>query len=175
MQEWQAGLPSFTPGAQRWHSTSQHAQSAALLTPRCWCVPAYVSPVCAPAQGMATEHVRAAIQLEQWLMEGAYNKVCWCLCGHILLHRPHACTAAVCTAGMQQGRQPTRHLQLCAQEQWGPTVGCTAVGAPGLVPSVFLVFDAAVCCACCMQVLAAGSKLPPECSFCVDQLSATVR
>jgi hypothetical protein len=26
-------------------------------------------------QGMATEHVRAAIQLEQWLMEGAYNKV----------------------------------------------------------------------------------------------------
>lgn len=27
-------------------------------------------------QGMATEHVRAAIQLEQWLMEGAYNKVC---------------------------------------------------------------------------------------------------
>lgn len=51
-----------------------------------------------PDQGMATEHVRAAIQLEQWLMEGAYNKV-----------------------------------------------------------------------------LAAGSKLPPECSFCVDQLSATVR
>lgn len=51
-----------------------------------------------PEQGMACEHVRHAIQLEQWLMEGAYNKV-----------------------------------------------------------------------------LAAGSKLPPECSFCVDQLSATVR
>eukprot|EP00879_Flechtneria_rotunda_P005182 GHRR01005464.1.p1 GENE.GHRR01005464.1~~GHRR01005464.1.p1 ORF type:complete len:238 (+),score=85.86 GHRR01005464.1:228-941(+) len=51
-----------------------------------------------PEQGMASEHVSHAIQLEQWLMEGAYNKV-----------------------------------------------------------------------------LAAGSQLPAEYSFCVDQLSATVR
>eukprot|EP00882_Tetradesmus_deserticola_P005573 GHRQ01005867.1.p1 GENE.GHRQ01005867.1~~GHRQ01005867.1.p1 ORF type:complete len:264 (+),score=140.06 GHRQ01005867.1:234-1025(+) len=51
-----------------------------------------------PAEGMAAPHVVSAVQLEQWLMEGAYNKV-----------------------------------------------------------------------------LAAGKSLPPECSFAVEQLSATVR
>lgn len=34
---------------------------------------------------MATEHVRAAIQLEQWLMEGAYNKVRV----HLTVHAVH--------------------------------------------------------------------------------------
>lgn len=51
-----------------------------------------------PEQGMQNDLVRSAVQLEQWLMEGAYNKV-----------------------------------------------------------------------------LAAGSKLPPEAGFAVEQLSATVR
>lgn len=70
--------------------------------------------LCAPAQGMATEHVRAAIQLEQWLMEGAYNKVCARRCtGPLRVHssrvhdsqpassvrnRARAVLAAVCAA-----------------------------------------------------------------------------
>jgi hypothetical protein len=41
----------------------------------CVCVSGTAAAAASPLQGIACEHVRHAIQLEQWLMEGAYNKV----------------------------------------------------------------------------------------------------
>jgi hypothetical protein len=133
---------------------------------------------------MATEHVRAAIQLEQWLMEGAYNKVRMVLqvglCSvHVLEHCPSPSASLLhlkCIAfraRLRAGRLVrTNHWLLMAH-------GSVCVCEAGCICSV------AACETCvtpffpsrlgALQVLAAGSKLPPECSFCVDQLSATVR
>jgi hypothetical protein len=48
------------------------------------------------AQGIATQHVSAAIQLEQWLMEGAYNKVGSCKLSWLVI-------TYICVCALERG------------------------------------------------------------------------